>query len=342
MKRKRWCILATMSIAPQHALVRDTLALIRPVSEATAALFYGRLFDLNPDLEALFKGDMTSQQHRFMTMLFTAVDQLDQPAQLVPTLRDLGQRHTAYGVELDDYHIAGEALDWTLDVVLGDGYTPAARRMGNDLPMDCRHDANRRTTLKAVHAHPPLSCEQHCDLKPYKWLKNAERATAFDNREKEVRSACYGMPGYHINHSKEHAMLTSTQIRLIRESFVLVAAIAEAVPTIFYARLFALDPILRPLFKHDMLDQGHKLVQMLAFVVANLDKPDMLLPAVQRLGERHTSYGVKTEHYASVGAALIWTLGQGLGEQFTPEVRAAWEAAYKLLADTMQSTMMVA
>jgi hemoglobin-like flavoprotein len=116
-----------MSIDPQHALVRDTLALIRPVSETTAALFYGRLFDLNPDLEALFKGDMASQQHRFMTMLFAAVDHLDQPALLVPTLRNLGQRHLAYGVERDDYTTAGEALDWTLDVVLGDDYTPAAR-----------------------------------------------------------------------------------------------------------------------------------------------------------------------------------------------------------------------
>lgn len=116
-----------MSIDPQHALLRETLALIRPVSETTAALFYGRLFDLNPDLEALFSGDLTSQQHRFMAMLFTVVDQLDEAQQLVPTLRDLGQRHLAYGVALEDYHTAGEALDWTLDVVLGDDYTPAAR-----------------------------------------------------------------------------------------------------------------------------------------------------------------------------------------------------------------------
>lgn len=116
-----------MSIGPQHALVRDTLALIRPVSETTAALFYGRLFDLNPDLEALFSGDLTSQQHRFMAMLFTVVDQLDQPAQLMPMLRDLGQRHKAYGVELEDYLTAGEALHWTLDVILGDEYTLPAR-----------------------------------------------------------------------------------------------------------------------------------------------------------------------------------------------------------------------
>jgi hemoglobin-like flavoprotein len=116
-----------MTSNPQHALVRDTIALIRPVSETTAALFYGRLFDLNPDLEALFRGDIASQQHRFMAMLFAAVDQLDQPAQLESTLRDLGQRHNTYGVEREDYGTAGEALDWTLDVVLGDDYTSSAR-----------------------------------------------------------------------------------------------------------------------------------------------------------------------------------------------------------------------
>jgi hemoglobin-like flavoprotein len=133
-------------------------------------------------------------------------------------------------------------------------------------------------------------------------------------------------------------MLTTTQVYLIAESFAAVAPHAETVPTIFYARLFDLDPQLRPLFNHDLADQGRKLVQMLAFVVGHLDKPDVLLPAVQRLGERHAGYGVEAQHYAVVGAALLWTLEQIVGEQFTPETRAAWQAAYGLLAETMQPT----
>jgi hemoglobin-like flavoprotein len=133
-------------------------------------------------------------------------------------------------------------------------------------------------------------------------------------------------------------MLTETQLYLIAESFAAVAPHADTVPTIFYTRLFDLEPQLRPLFKHDMAEQGRKLVQMLAFVVGHLDNPNVLLPAVQRLGERHASYGVAAQHYPAVGAALLWTLEQALREHFTPEVRAAWQAAYGLLAETMQST----
>jgi nitric oxide dioxygenase len=131
-------------------------------------------------------------------------------------------------------------------------------------------------------------------------------------------------------------MLTTTQVRLITDSFAVVATHAQSVQTIFYTRLFDLDPRLRPLFKHDMLDQGRKLLQMLAFVVANLDKPDALLPVAQRLGERHASYGVKARDYATVGAALLWTLEQALGEQWTLQVCAAWQAAYGLLTEIMQ------
>ncbi len=61
-----------------------------------------------------------------------------------------------------------------------------------------------------------------------------------------------------------------------------------------------------------------------------------LAPVVRQLGARHASYGVRTEHYATVGAALLWTLEQGLGAKFTPEVREAWAAAYDLLSEVMQ------
>ncbi|MCA9969198.1 MAG: hypothetical protein KC425_03230 [Anaerolineales bacterium] len=75
----------------------------------------------------------------------------------------------------------------------------------------------------------------------------------------------------------------------------------------------------------------------LSFAVAGLHKPDRIVPAVRQLGSRHVGYGVQPHHYQTVGAALLWTLAQGLGSQFTPEVEAAWTAAYTLLADTMQS-----
>ena len=85
-----------------------------------------------------------------------------------------------------------------------------------------------------------------------------------------------------------------------------------------------------------MNEQGHKLMMMLGVAVANLNRPEVVMPALQRLGERHAVYGVTDAHYATVGAALLWTLEQGLGEAFTAEVRLAWEAVYRLVAETMQ------
>jgi nitric oxide dioxygenase len=130
--------------------------------------------------------------------------------------------------------------------------------------------------------------------------------------------------------------VTPEQIARIRTSFAGVAPIAEDAAALFYARLFELDPELRPLFRGDLKAQGRALMGMIKVVVEGLDRLDQLVPAVQALGRRHAGYGVRDEHYATVGAALLWTLEQGLGDAFTPETRAAWAIAYGVLATTMQ------
>ncbi len=129
--------------------------------------------------------------------------------------------------------------------------------------------------------------------------------------------------------------MTPMQKTLVQQSFKQVVPIAETAATIFYERLFATTPALRPLFKGDLTEQKKKLVQMLAYCVAKVDAPDELLPAVRALGKRHVGYGVTDEHYELVGAALLWTLEKGLGAAFTPEVRDAWTAVYQVLAATM-------
>lgn len=126
------------------------------------------------------------------------------------------------------------------------------------------------------------------------------------------------------------------QIQLVQESFEKVKPIANVAADLFYGRLFELDPSLRPLFKDDMSEQKHHLMTTLAFAVSGLAKPDRILTAVRQLGIRHVGYGVQTHHYDTVGAALLWTLGQGLGAAFTPEVEEAWTMVYGLLASTMQ------
>ena len=135
------------------------------------------------------------------------------------------------------------------------------------------------------------------------------------------------------------AAVTPAQITAVQKSFRLVAPIADTAAHLFYTRLFELDPALRSLFRGDMREQGRKLMQMLTVVVTGLDRLDAVVPAVQALGRRHAAYGVQPEHFDTVAAALLWTLAQGLGPAFTPDVEAAWTAAYTILADTMKSAM---
>ena len=130
--------------------------------------------------------------------------------------------------------------------------------------------------------------------------------------------------------------MNSEQVKLVKESFAKVLPIADTAADLFYARLFELDPSLRHMFPADLAEQKHKLMMTLKFAVNSLSRLDELVPAVQALGRRHAGYGVKNEHYHTVGAALLWTLEQGLGEAFTPEVKAAWVAVYTILANTMR------
>jgi len=125
------------------------------------------------------------------------------------------------------------------------------------------------------------------------------------------------------------------EIKILQDSFSLVEPIAETAASLFYARLFELDPALRPLFKSDLKAQGEKLMSTIKLVVVGLDNPEKVIPAVQNLGRRHVDYGVQPQHYAIVGAALLWTLEKGLGDAYTPEVDNAWKNAFTLLSSLM-------
>ena len=126
--------------------------------------------------------------------------------------------------------------------------------------------------------------------------------------------------------------MTPNSQRLVRDSFAKVAASAPAAAALFYERLFVLDPSLRPLFKGDMSEQARKLMSMIGTAVANLHRLDAIVPAVQDLGRRHAEYGVKSSHYQTVAAALLWTLEQGLGADFTMDTRQAWIECFTTLA----------
>jgi hemoglobin-like flavoprotein len=129
--------------------------------------------------------------------------------------------------------------------------------------------------------------------------------------------------------------MTPDQIKAIQESFAKVVPISEQAATLFYGRLFEIAPALKPLFRGDMEEQGRKLMATLGVVVNGLANLESVLPAASALAKRHVDYGVEAADYAPVGAALLWTLERGLGEQWTPTLAAAWTDAYTILSDFM-------
>lgn len=124
-------------------------------------------------------------------------------------------------------------------------------------------------------------------------------------------------------------------IQDVQGSWVAVESIAPQAAALFYANLFEADPTLQALFKGDMVAQGARLMQMIGVAVSKLRDIDALVPVLQALGRRHVTYGVQDAHYAVVGAALLKTLGQGLGPAFTPQVQASWTAVYGAISDVM-------
>jgi hemoglobin-like flavoprotein len=131
--------------------------------------------------------------------------------------------------------------------------------------------------------------------------------------------------------------MNPADIDRVQASFRRLAGAPEALAADFYARLFELDPSLRPLFRDDLRSQGRKLTAALAYVVHGLDRPDTILEDVRTLARRHTAYGVEPSHYGTVGEALLSTLSARLGADFTPDLRAAWTEAYALLAGAMMA-----
>lgn len=110
--------------AQQIQLVQETFDLISMNSSTVADSFYRRLFELDPDLRPLFKGDMTLQGAKFMRTLSVLVWGLHQTEKFTPIVRALGKQHRGYGVQHAHYETVGEALLWAFKQQLSDRFTP--------------------------------------------------------------------------------------------------------------------------------------------------------------------------------------------------------------------------
>jgi len=135
--------------------------------------------------------------------------------------------------------------------------------------------------------------------------------------------------------------MTPDDIALVQQSWRKIEPVKEIAAELFYTKLFELDPSLKRLFQGDMKEQGRKSMAMLSFLVGSLGRMEEIVPVVRSLGVRHAGYGVRDEHYDTVGTALLSTLQQGIGVAFTPEVREAWIDVYGTIARTMKEAARV-
>ena len=133
--------------------------------------------------------------------------------------------------------------------------------------------------------------------------------------------------------------MTPTEIALVRQGFDKIAPMAQTAGELFYENLFELDPSLRPLFRGEIAAQARHLMAALAVVVRSLDDLGPVVDRIQALARRHAGYGVQPRMFDTVGSALLSTLEAGLGDAFTPDARAAWTAAYAILASAMIAAM---
>ena len=116
----------------QVTLVTTSWEKVKPISDTAAELFYGKLFELDPSLKALFTGDMTEQGRKLMAMINTAVNSLKNVEAIVPAVQDLGRRHVGYGVKDEHYDTVAAALLWTLEQGLGDAFTDDVKQAWTD------------------------------------------------------------------------------------------------------------------------------------------------------------------------------------------------------------------
>lgn len=112
-----------MVTAAQKTLVQASFATVATIADDAAILFYQKLFELDPSLRPMFRGDMAEQRKKLMQMITAAVKGLDRLEQLVPVVQDLGRRHAHYGVAESHYDTVGAALLWTLEMGLGKTFT---------------------------------------------------------------------------------------------------------------------------------------------------------------------------------------------------------------------------
>ena len=129
--------------------------------------------------------------------------------------------------------------------------------------------------------------------------------------------------------------MKTQQIQLVKETWGYVITKSDEAGQLFYSRLFEVAPGVKHLFKGEIKEQSKKLMNMVTYVVAKLDKLETIVGEIKSLAQRHNKYGASAEHYSVVGECLIYTLKTGLGDRWNKETEEAWVAVYGVLSNAM-------
>ncbi|WP_437279579.1 globin family protein [Sorangium sp. So ce375] len=342
-------------------LVQGSWAKVMPISDAAAALFYERLFTLDPSVRPLFKNDIGEQKKKLMQTLSVAVDGLNNLGKLVPVLQGLGVRHQGYMVVDRHYDLVGEALLWTLREGLGDAFSAdvesAWKEVYGVVADVMKKAAAAHAAVGGAQAHPSpapggrdaprLGSPQPAQRSaPVEHAVQMPKSVPPPSSTKASRTLVGVVPPWQGDPppppaaapgaAPAGAPISLRTIELVQRSWAKVMPISDAAAALFYERLFELEPSVRPLFKNDMAEQKKKLMQTLAVAVDGLNNLGKLVPVLQALGVRHHGYMVVDRHYDVVGEALLWTLREGLGDGFNRDVESAWTEVYGVIADVMK------
>lgn len=325
-------------------VVRSSWAKVMPISDAAAALFYERLFEMDPTVRPLFKTDITEQKKKLMQTLGVAVDGLGNLDKLIPVLQALGVRHRGYMVGDHHYETVGAALIWTLREGLGDDFTSETEAawkqvygvIANVMKEAANAGASTQAAAPGRAAQPKPKPAETARPAPAPAPAKPAPAAVSTAHAVDASRTLVGVKAPWATEPDAKSPLDARTIELVQQSWAQVMPISDAAAALFYGRLFEMDPSVRPLFKSDITEQKRKLMQTLGVAVDGLSNLSKLVPVLQALGARHRGYMVRVHHYDLVGGALLWTLHEGLGDKFTPEVEAAWKKVYGLVADVMK------
>jgi hemoglobin-like flavoprotein/uncharacterized protein YjbI with pentapeptide repeats len=296
-------------------LLEHSFQQIKPQANEFVASFYENLFIAHPEVKPLFANiDMATQQKKLLNALVLVVENLRNPETLGIVLNTLGARHVGYGAIPKYYPAVGEALLNSFEQYLQEDWTPELKQAWVD--------AFRAITVQMLKG----ANENYEDVQ----LKDIGVAS-----EKQAAIATVTQTEQKIEKVPDSEAL-ELPVDLLEKSFAKIKPRAEEFVASFYENLFIAHPEVKPLFaKIDMAIQQKKLLNSLILVVENIRNPEVLGNVLNTLGARHVGYGALPKYYPAVGEALLSTFEQYLQQDWTPQVKQAWLAAFRAITAAM-------